>query len=252
MRIEQEHNNTLAKIVFSNEKGLNILSVALLNELDGAWKEVVASGARVCVIRGEGKGFIAGANIKEMAVMSGSQAKEFAALGQGIFQRIESADCVSIAAIHGACLGGGSELALACDIRIGSCGMMIGQPEVNLGLIPGFGGTQRLPRVVGTGWALRMILSGEPITEVQALQIGLITDTGDAADLAARADKLASTILSRGPDAIRLAKKLTRAATENKQTLGLEAEAYAFGQTFESGEGKEGTSAFIEKRAPKF
>ncbi|HYF50213.1 MAG TPA: enoyl-CoA hydratase-related protein [Planctomycetota bacterium] len=250
LRVEKD--GALARIIFSSEKGLNILSSGLLKELEAAWKQVDSGGTRVCVLRGEGKGFIAGANIKEMAAMNGAQAREFAALGQSIFQTIESSDVVSIAAIHGACLGGGCELALACDIRIGSAGMIIGQPEVNLGLIPGFGGSQRLPRVVGNGWALRMILSGEPLNDSQALQSGLITDSGDDADLPARADKLAQTIVSRGPQAIRLSKKLTRAALDSKQSTGMEAERYAFGETFESGEGREGMSAFIEKRAPKF
>ena len=247
-----ERDGALARIIFSSEKGLNILSSSLLKELEAAWKEVAVPGVRVCVLRGEGKGFIAGANIKEMAAMNGAQAREFAALGQGVFQAIESSEVVSIAAIHGACLGGGCELALACDIRIGSTGMIIGQPEVNLGLITGFGGSQRLPRVVGNGWALRIILTGESLNDSQALQAGLITDSGDAADLAARADKLAQAIISRGPHAVRLSKKLTRAALDNKQSTGMEAERYAFGETFETGEGREGMTAFIEKRAPKF
>jgi len=247
-----ERDGALARIIFSSEKGLNILSSSLLKELEEAWKQVDVAGVRVCVLRGEGKGFIAGANIKEMAAMNGGQAREFAALGKSACQRIESSEIVSIAAIHGACLGGGCELALACDIRIGSAGMVIGQPEVNLGLITGFGGSQRLPRVVGNGWALRIILTGEPLSDAQALQAGLITDSGDAGDLASRADKLAQTILSRGPHAVRLSKKLVRAALDNKQSVGMEAERYAFGETFESGEGREGMNAFIEKRAPKF
>jgi enoyl-CoA hydratase len=247
-----EKNGTLASIIFSVEKGLNILSVGVLKELAAAWAEVESSGARVCILRGEGKAFLAGANIKEMAAFTGHQAREFAALGQGVFAAIENSDVVSIAAIHGACMGGGCELALACDIRIGSVGMAIGQPEVNIGLIPGFGGSQRLPRVVGQGWALRMILGGEQLNETQALSIGLVTDVGPAEDLAARAEKLARTILSRGPIAVKAAKRLTRAALSMPLSAGLDAEAQAFGKTFETGEAKEGTAAFIEKRAPKF
>lgn len=250
LRIEK--NGALASIVFSVEKGLNILSVGVLKELAAAWSDVEKHGARVCILRGEGKAFLAGANIKEMAAFSGPQAREFAALGQSVFGKIENSEVVSIAAIHGACMGGGCELALACDIRIGSTGMAIGQPEVNIGLIPGFGGSQRLPRVVGQGWALRMILSGEPLNETQAQYIGLVTEIGPAEDLPDRAEKLARTILSRGPVAVKTAKRLTRAALSVPLNDGLAAEAQAFGKTFECGEAKEGTAAFIEKRAAKF
>jgi len=247
-----EKNGTLASIVFSVEKGLNILSAGVLKELAAAWDEVEKSGARVCILRGEGKAFLAGANIKEMTAFDGQKAREFAALGHSVFATIENSDVVSIAAIHGACMGGGCELALACDIRIGSAGMAIGQPEVNIGLIPGFGGSQRLPRVVGQGWALRMILSGEPLNEAQALAIGLVTEIGPVEDLAARAEKLARTILSRGPVAVKTAKRLTRGALNTPLSAGLDAEAQGFAKTFECGEAKEGTAAFIEKRAPKF
>ncbi|HYG76523.1 MAG TPA: enoyl-CoA hydratase-related protein [Planctomycetota bacterium] len=250
LRIERD--GALARIIFAREKGLNILSVSVLNELKEAWRELESARARVCILRGEGKAFLAGADIKEMSGYDGFAARDFAALGQGVFDAIEHSDIVSIAAIHGACLGGGCELALACDIRIGSTGMMIGQPEVNIGLVPGFGGSQRLPRVVGNGWALRMILSGEPINETAALQAGLITEFGDPADLPQRAEKLARTILSRGPQAVAIAKKLTRGAFNSKQNAGMDAERYAFGNTFESGEAAEGTKAFLEKRAPNF
>lgn len=247
-----EHDGALARIVFIREKGLNILSSAVLNELKIEWAAVEHSGARVCIFRGEGKAFLAGADIKEMAALDVQDARNFSALGQSVFEHIECSEVISIAAIHGACLGGGCELALACDIRIGSAGMSIGQPEVNIGLIPGFGGSQRLPRVVGMGWALRMILSGQPLSGAQALQCGLITDTGDPADLPERADALAKTILSRGPESLCLSKKLTRSALCVEQSNGLKAERYAFGNTFESGEAKEGMTAFIEKRPPKF
>lgn len=242
----------LVSIVFAREKGLNILSAAVLKELEHAWAEVSNSGARVCIIRGEGRAFVAGADINEMATLDEKGAREFAVLGQRIFEEIESSGVISIAAIHGACLGGGCELALACDIRIGSVGMMIGQPEVNIGLIPGFGGSQRLPRVVGLGWALRMILSGEPLDEKKALEAGLITEFGDSSDLQARAEKLAQTILSRGPQALKIAKRLTHMGLDSKQSDGMEAERLAFGETFMCGEAKLGMNAFIEKRSPGF
>lgn len=250
MRIE--HQGPLWTVAFSRERGLNILSTAMLKELQEVWIGIEEAGARVCIFRGDGKAFLAGADIKEMGALDAEGARAFSALGQSTFNRIESSSVISIAAIHGACLGGGCELALACDIRVGSAGMYIGQPEVNLGLVPGFGGTQRLPRVVGMGWALQMILSGQPLDAEQALRCGLITDNGSTDDLLERAGALAKTILARGPEALRLAKKLTHSALCVEQTTGLKAEQYAFGKTFENGEAKEGTAAFIEKRAPKF
>jgi enoyl-CoA hydratase len=247
-----ERDGDVATIVFVREKGLNILSSALLQELDAAWTEATSGSTRVCILRGEGKAFVAGADIKEMSALDGKAAREFAALGQRVFERIETSPVVSIAAIHGACLGGGCELALACDIRLGSTGMLIGQPEVNLGLVPGFGGSQRLPRVVGTGWALRMILTGETFNETAALQSGLITESVDPAALVAHAQKLAQTIVSRGPKAVKIAKRLTRLAFDMRLDAGLETERQAFGETFEAGEAQEGMRAFIEKRSPKF
>jgi len=250
--LRTERDGQLATIIFARDKGLNVLSIALLKALDAAWAEIENSGARVCILRGEGKAFMAGADIKEMAAFGADQAREFAGLGQSIFQKIESSDVVSLAAIHGACLGGGCELALACDVRIGSTGMLIGQPEVNLGLVPGFGGSQRLPRVVGQGWALRMILSGEPLNETAALAAALITEYGEPADLAGRAEKLARALLTRGPQALRNAKKLTRSAFDTRLADGLATERDIFSRTFATGEAREGLTAFIEKRTPKY
>ena len=247
-----EHDGALASIVFAREKGLNVFSSALLRELDAAWAEVVGLNARVCILRGDGKAFLAGADIKEMSQLDGTSARAFATLGQSVFDKIETSSIVSIAAIHGACLGGGCETALSCDIRIGSTGMLIGQPEVNLGLVPGFGGTQRLPRIVGNGWALRLILTGEPINETSALQAGLITEHVEPTALIEHAQKLGKTILSRGPLAVKRAKMLTHYSLDQKQSVGMEAERLAFGETFETGEAQEGMRAFIEKRAPNF
>lgn len=243
---------SLARITFAREKGLNILSTAVLNELKDAWDEVEKAAVRICIISGEGKAFLAGADIKEMSALDGEGAGALSTLGQSVFAKIEQSNIVSIAAIHGACLGGGCELALACDIRVGSAGMLIGQPEVNLGLIPGFGGSQRLPRVVGQGMALQMILSGLPLNADDALRCSLITSTGSADDLHSRVESLAQTLLTRGPEALRLAKKLAHAALNVDQSLGLKAERYAFASTFENKEAQEGIAAFLEKRAPNF
>lgn len=247
-----EHFGPLAQIVFNKQTGLNILTVDLLKELGDEWAALENTATRVCIFRAEGKAFLAGADIKSMANFDTQQARDFAALGQRVFKAIEQSKIISIAAIHGACMGGGCELVLACDIRMAAQGVLIGQPEVNLGLIPGFGGSQRLPRVVGNGWALRMILSGEPLNDQQALSSGLVTDVVPFAQLPAQAEKLAQTILSRGPEALRLAKKLVHASLNTDIDKGLSAEAYAFGLTFENNEAQEGTKAFLEKRMPRF
>ena len=249
LRVEQD--GPLARIIFAREKGINIFTVELLKELGQAWKNLPPC-TRVCILRGEGKAFMAGADIKTMVEFNAAASLEFAALGQSVFERIESSDIVSIAAIHGACLGGGCELALACDIRIGSAEMQIGQPEVNIGLIPGFGGSQRLPRIVGLGHALRIILSGEALTAEQALNAGLITESGDPVELAFRADRLARVILSRGPNAVKTAKRLTRASLTLDPAKGMELEREAFAQICQSAEAKEGMRAFIEKRSARY
>ena len=243
----------LATLTFAREKGLNILSVAMLRELESAWNALEKEGrARVCILHGEGKAFLAGADIKEMATFDAQGALDFAHLGQRVFQAIELSPIVSIAAMHGAALGGGCELALACDIRIAAEDLKIGQPEVNLGLIPGFGGTQRLPRIVGMGAALQMILTGMPMDGKQALALGLVAEAVPAEQVLAAAQKMAGTILAKGPQAVATAKALVRQALSAPLQEGLLHERDCFAKTFRTGEAQEGLSAFIEKRAPKF
>jgi len=242
----------LATLTFARAQGLNTFSSKVLQELGEAWEQVEKSGARVCILHGEGKVFLAGADIKELHALDARKALDFAALGQGVFRRIELSPVVSIAAMHGAAVGGGCELALACDIRLASDDLKIGQPEVNLGLIPGFGGTQRLPRVVGEGAALRLILSGEAIGAAQAQDLGLVSVVGPAAQLLDEAKKLAATILSRGPLAVKTSKELVRKALSTSIEAGLAHERNAFANTYFTGEAHEGTKAFLEKRAAKF
>lgn len=243
----------LATITFAREKGLNALSTPVLKELAEAWDELENDGqTRVCIVCGEGKAFIVGADIKEMASLDHAGAVAFSACGQKVFSAIENSSIVTIAAIHGAALGGGCELALACDIRLASDPLKIGQPEVSLGVIPGFGGTQRLARVVGLGNAMNMILGGDPISAEQALQVGLVSKVSAKDDLMADAKKLAEKILSKGPVAVQTAKQCVRQAVAVPLDEGLAFERETFGKTFASGEAKEGMSAFLEKRAPDF
>jgi len=246
-------DGALATICFARAQGLNTLSVAVLEELSFAWHALEREGkTRVVILHGAGKVFLAGADIKCLAALNAHTAAAFAQTGQTLFQAIERSPIVSIAALHGAALGGGCELALACDIRIAAEDLKIGQPEVNLGLIPGFGGTQRLPRIVGQGHALNMILSGDSITSSQALDYGLVSAVVPNADLLDAAKRLAATILSRGPLAVQTAKTLVRQALSTPLQEGLLRERDCFASTFGTGEAQEGTQAFLEKRAPKF
>ncbi|MCZ7648167.1 MAG: enoyl-CoA hydratase-related protein [Planctomycetota bacterium] len=242
----------LATLTFAREKGLNILSSEVLTELDEAWGQIEAGGARACVLHGDGKVFLAGADIKEMAQLDPAGAVAFAQLGQRVFARIENSSTVSIAALHGAALGGGCELALACDIRVAADPLKIGQPEVNLGLIPGFGGTQRLPRIVGEGRALQMILTGEALSAQEALAAGLVTKVAPPEQLVDAAKQIARTVAAKGPQAVAFAKHFVRQALGMSRERGLAAEAVGFGETFKSGEAREGMAAFLEKRAAKF
>ncbi len=251
--LEVTQSGSRAELVFKREKGLNILSGPVVAEIEQAWDALESDGqTRVCILSGHGKVFVAGADIKEMAQLDKEKAVEFAARGHAAFSKIENSPIVSIAALHGAALGGGCELALACDIRLAAEGLKIGQPEVNLGLIPGFGGTQRLPRVVGVGAALNMILTGEFFTAEQALQMGLVSKVTSPEALLDEARSLADVILSKGPTAVQTAKQCVRQALCLPLAEGLATEQKLFGNTFGNGEGAEGMAAFLEKRKAAF
>ena len=256
---------------------LNALSSAVLGEIgeaiEGAERDP-SIGAIVITGAGE-KAFVAGADIVELGTLDAAGGKGFSEAGQRVFDGIESCGKVVIAAINGFCLGGGCELAMACHIRIASENARFGQPEVNLGLIPGAGGTQRLPRLVGKGKALEVILSAEPIDAAEALRIGLINRMVPGVPSAAPAQSqgkgvspydmpatlanlhevatgLARTIMSKGPVAVRYAIEAIVAGAEQPQADGLRLEANLFGLCFATEDMKEGTSAFKEKRKASF
>lgn len=251
--LKVSHDGPLATITFCREKGFNTFTETVLKELGAAWNEIEKGGkTRVCIIHGEGKVFLAGADLKELVKLDVKGAIEFAALGQHVFQSIELSPIVSIAAMHGAALGGGCELALACDIRIAAEDLKIGQPEVNLGLIPGFGGTQRLPRIIGQSRALYRILTGEPYTAQMALATGLVHEVSSNDNLMKTAQHIAGVVLSRGPLAVSTAKALVRQAFSFPLQEGLLHERDAFCKTYATGEAQEGITAFLEKRAPNF
>lgn len=207
----------------------------------------------VVIITGTGeKAFVAGTDIRELSMVDGEGGKELALKGQEVFDLVENLGKPVIAAINGYALGGGCELALACHIRIASDTAKLGQPEVNLGVIPGYGGTQRLARLVGKGRAMEMILTGNQIDADEALRIGLVNRVVPKDELIATARTIALAIRDKGQIAIRMALKAVNMVQETNLTDGLELEASLFGVCCASEDAKEGTRAFLEKRKPTF
>jgi len=207
---------------------------------------------KVIVITGEGRFFIAGADIKEFAEFSTDQAQALSEAGQKVFDRMEAFPKPIIAAINGACLGGGLELAMACHIRLVATEAKLGLPELNLGLIPGYAGTQRLPRLIGRGMATKLTLTSEMISGEAAYQLGLAQGVYPVEQLLPEAKKLAHTIAQKSAVAIRLALEAIHAGIELGHKEGSQREAELFGKAFSTEDQKEGVAAFIEKRAPQF
>ncbi len=233
---------------------MNALDVATLSELGDHLAELRADDdVRVIVLTGAGeKAFAAGADIKYMSALSVEAAKEWGGLGHQVGQLLETGPKASIAAINGFALGGGCELALACDLRYAASTAKLGQPEVNLGIFPGWGGTQRLARVCGLGVAKDMILSGRVVDADEALRIGLVNGVFEPGELLEKTLEVARTIASKGPLAISAAKAAINHALQGDHVENLEAEADAFGELFSSSDAREGMTAFVEKRDPTF
>ena len=233
---------------------MNALDVATLSELGDHLAELRADDdVRVIVLTGAGeKAFAAGADIKYMSALSVEAAKEWGGLGHQVGQLLETGPKASIAAINGFALGGGCELALACDLRYAASTAKLGQPEVNLGIFPGWGGTQRLARVCGLGAAKDLILTGRVVDADEALRIGLVNGVFEPAELLEKTLEVARTIASKGPLAISAAKAAINHALQGDHVENLEAEADAFGELFSSADAKEGMTAFVEKRDPGF
>ena len=233
---------------------MNALDVVTLSELGDQLASVRGDDdVRVIVLTGAGeKAFAAGADIKYMSALSVEAAKEWGGLGHQVGQLLETAPKASIAAINGFALGGGCELALACDLRYAASTAKLGQPEVNLGIFPGWGGTQRLARVCGLGVAKDLILTGRVVDADEALRIGLVNGVFEPAELMDRTLEAARTIASKGPLAISAAKAAINHALQGDHVENLEAEADAFGDLFSSEDAREGMTAFVEKREPRF
>ncbi len=249
-----EKNNFVGVLKFNRPQALNALNRELITELNSFLDEIEKEkGIRVLILTGTGdKGFIAGADIKEINELSRDEAKKFALYGQKTLTRLESLNIPTIAAVNGFALGGGLEMALACDIIWASEKAKLGLPEVSLGIIPGYGGTQRLKRWVGLGRAREMTYSGQFYSAKEAGDFGLVQKVLSPETLMTEVMKLAELIASRGPLAITAAKRAINEGTEQVLKEGLLLEASEFSALFGTHDQKEGTAAFVEKRVPNF
>jgi len=233
---------------------LNALDSDTWGDLERAFEEALEDpGVRGVILTGAGeKAFIAGADISELAEITAVEAQKSSRFGQSVLDLIENLGKPVIAAVNGFALGGGCETAMACTIRIASEKAKFGQPEVTLGLLPGGGGTQRLPRLVGKGRALQLILSGEIISAQEAYRIGLVNEVVPPAELIPRAEAILHRILANAPIAIRLSLEAVNKGVETSQDEGLALEASFFGLCAGTEDKKEGTTAFLAKRVPQF
>jgi enoyl-CoA hydratase len=249
-----ETDGPVALLTINRPRALNALNSKLLGELKRALDELGAGGTvRVVVITGAGeRAFVAGADIGEMKDMDSARARAFAEYGQSVFDYIENLPLVVIAAINGFALGGGCELAMACDIRVASDRARLGQPEVNLGVIPGFGGTQRLARLVGRGRAKQLIFTGDIIDAQAAERIGLVDMVVAPDELLPRCRELATKIANKGPRAVVAAKRAINRGLDLSLADGSALEAAEFGALFDGADQKEGMAAFLEKRPARF
>ena len=242
-------------IVTVNRPGvLNALSVATLDELRRAMHDLQRDDTvRVVILTGAGdKSFVAGADINELARQTPVTGRDLARSGQSVFELIETLGKPVIAAINGYALGGGCELAMACTIRLAAEHAKLGQPEINLGLIPGYGGTQRLPRLVGAGRALELMLTGAPITAAEAFRIGLVNRVLPAAEMMPAARALATQLAAQPPIAVRYILDAVHRGLQMSAVDGQVLEATLFGLVTATEDMREGTRAFVEKRKPAF
>lgn len=247
-----ERDGPLALLTVDRPEAMNVLDVPTIAELDQAWRDLEEDAeVRCVVVTGAGDdAFVAGADIEAMSEYGPTEAEAHARRGHALMDRIEESDLVAVAAINGYALGGGLELALACDLRLASGNAVLGLPEVGLGILPGFGGTQRLPRVVGEGLARELVLTGKQIPAGEAEEMGLVNDVVDQAKLLDRARNLAGEVMENGPVAVRLAKEVMTEGLRRDLDSGLELERKTFGLAFGTRDQEEGMEAFLEKRTP--
>jgi enoyl-CoA hydratase/carnithine racemase len=241
-------------LVTLNHPPVNALTPELLTELAGTFDSLATDDAvKSVVLTGAGRFFVAGADIRVLAsIPSSVEGEAMARQGQMLLNKIEALEKPVVAAINGACLGGGLELAMCCHIRLAAEGAKLGQPEINLGLMPGFGGTQRLPRLIGQSKAMELILTGEPISAREAMHLGLVSQVVAVDDLLRQAQGLARTLAMKSQVALRASLRAIRRGGELPLFDGLAVEARLFGELCDTEDRKEGAAAFLEKRQPRF
>ena len=250
--VTYEDKGAYGIITMNRPEALNALDSNVLNDLSAVLDAVDLNQTRALIITGAGeKSFVAGADIKEMANLTKAEGCAFGKKGNDIFRRIETLPIPVIAAVNGFALGGGCELAMSCDFRICSDNAVFGQPEVGLGITPGFGGTQRLARIVGPGYAKQMIYTARNIKADEALRIGLVNQVVPQAELMPTAEKLAAGIAKNAPIAVRMCKKAINEGLALDMDQAIELEEKLFGECFETHDQKEGMTAFMEKRKEK-
>ncbi len=251
--LKLEIKEQIATITLNRPEAMNALNTELYAELNKALTVIEDdSSLRVLIITGQGKAFVAGADISEMSGMNSEQGKRFSLIGQDTFNRLSNFKLPVIAAINGFALGGGCEFAMGCDIRIANQFAKFGQPEVNLGLIPGYCGTQRLSRIIGLSNALYLLTTADMIDANEALRLGLVQKVVPAEELISESEKIASKIASKGNMAIKKVKEVTVKGMNMNFYDACEYEAEEFGKLFDGEEAQEGMKAFLEKRKPNW
>ncbi len=250
--LQPERRGSTLMLTINRPESLNALNTAFFDEMDHfIANDAMDPGITAVVITGAGKAFVAGADIAEMVNKTQEEAEAFSLRGQNTFRGFSTVPVPVIAAINGFALGGGLELALACDFRVASATARFGQPEVSLGLIPGYAGTQRLPRLIGMGDALFMLTTGEMLSAADALRLGLVQKVTEPEQLIDEVLRIAGVIASKGPDAVKLVKFVARQGYQVSLAQGSQLEAQSFGQLFGK-QGTEGMKAFLEKRKPQW
>jgi len=249
--VKYELKEQYAIITIDREKALNALNSQVLTDLDEVLNGVDLDTVRALIITGAGaKSFVAGADISEMSTLTKEQGEAFGKKGNDIFRKIETFPIPVIAAVNGFALGGGCELSMACDIRLASENAKFGQPEVGLGITPGFGGTQRLVRLIGVGKAKEMLYTCAQIGAEEALNIGLVNAVYPAEELMPAAEKMAQKIARNAPIAVRATKKAANDGLQTDMDTAIAIEAKLFGSCFETEDQRNGMTAFLEKRRP--